>query len=156
MKPDCVTCHGDDKHKPFGAEQLSKTCGICHTGDQVETFRNDLVAIKKHALSLSQTGHLIIEDAIGKGVLKKSKDGQIELNFALESVANQSVAQTIVERLRYYLLDLDVCLKNLVVGVAHSNPDYAHWYGNAPAKSDLIEIRDATHKLEQIKEIYAR
>jgi len=155
MKPDCAACHGDDKYKPLGAEQLSKTCRTCHTGDQVETFSDDLAAIKKHASSLSQAGRNIIEETIDKGLLKKNQDGQIELNFSLKPEANRSVAQTIVGRLLFYLQDLDASLKNMVIGVAHSNPDYAHWYGNAPAKSDLIEIRDAAHKLEQIKKIYA-
>lgn len=156
MKPDCVTCHGENKYGFQGEEELVQTCRSCHTEKQAMTFKRDLAGIKKHASSLQQAGHLIVEDMIGKGVLKKSKNGQVELNFALASEANQSVAQTIVGRLRYYLQDLDVCLKNLTMGVAHSNPDYAHWYGNAPAKSDLIEIRDAAHKLEQIKEIYAK
>lgn len=156
MKPDCTTCHGDDKYSPFGEEKLSKTCRTCHTGVQVKTFKHDFAAIKNHAATLGQSGLFVVEEMINKGVLKKSKNGQIELNFTLESEANQAVGQVILERLRYYLQDLDMSLKNMIIGVAHSNPDYAHWYGNAPAKSDLIEIRDAAHKLEQIKEIYAQ
>ncbi len=156
MKPWCGTCHGDDKYGSQGQEELLKTCRSCHTDKQTIAFRHDFAAIKKHAAALEESGRVIVEEMIGKGVLAKSKNGQLELNFALPSDAQQFVAQTIVGRLRYYLQDLDESLKNIVVGVAHSNPDYAHWYGNAPAKSDLIEIRDAAHKLEQIKEAYVK
>jgi len=42
----------------------------------------------------------------------------------------------------------------MTIGVAHANPDYSHWYGNAPAKSDLIEIRDAAAKLLRMKMVF--
>ncbi|MBI4791803.1 MAG: hypothetical protein HY789_03505 [Deltaproteobacteria bacterium] len=60
----------------------------------------------------------------------------------------------LLTRLEYYLADLDRSGRIMVIGAAHANPDYAHWYGNAPAKSDLIEIRDAAHKLTRMKKVY--
>lgn len=39
------------------------------------------------------------------------------------------MVQTLVDKLNHYLGDLDESLKIMVIGVAHSNPDYAHWYG---------------------------
>lgn len=156
MKPDCTTCHGADTAAPRAAEEMAGICGTCHTKKQTEAFSRDFAAIKNHAATLSQAARLLVEDMTGKGILKKNSDGALELNFTLESNVNQFVARTIAERFRFYLHDLDVSLKNMIIGVAHSNPDYAHWYGNAPAKSDLIEIRDAAHKLEQIRAQYGK
>ncbi len=155
-KPHCGTCHGGGAYGPLGEKELEKTCRACHTESQTKTFMHDFEAMKNHAANLRHSSQLIIEEMIGKGVLKKGKDGQIELNFSLGSEANQSVAQAILDRLGFYRQELDGSLKNMIAGVSHSNPDYAHWYGNAQAKSDLIEIRDAAHKLEQIKEKYVR
>ena len=36
-------------------------------------------------------------------------------------------------------------------GVFHQNPDYAHWYGNAPLKLALSEIRSEAALLKELK-----
>jgi hypothetical protein len=153
-KPDCRTCHVDNDYKPFEPEEMSRTCSECHTKKQVDIAVHDLAEIKNHADVLRRVGRSIIEEIIDKGIVKKSASDRIQLEAAFREEAIQVVGRTLADRMNYYLSDLEESLKAMVAGAAHSNPDYAHWYGNAPAKSDLIEIRDAAYKLEQLTEIY--
>lgn len=155
-KPDCRNCHGDHEPRPLSTEELSAICGECHTEAQVGVIRRDLAEIKNHATSLSHTGRSTIKELLDGGIVQKGKDNRLELKAVLSSDSSRAVALILVDRLNHYLVDLDESVKVMVAGAAHSNPDYAHWYGNAPAKSDLIEIRDAAHKLTQIKKIYGK
>ena len=41
-------------------------------------------------------------------------------------------------------------------GVFHQNPDYAHWYGNAPMKLALSEIRSQAALLRKVEAIKKR
>lgn len=155
-KPNCATCHGTAEAGPLTTRETTAACRKCHTAKQTDAFLDDLVAIKNHAASLRRDGAQPVDALLAGGVLGKGKDGRLELRFTPASNVNHFVARTIAERLRFYLDDLDVSLENMIAGAAHVNPDYAHWYGNAPAKSALIEIRDAAHKLEQLHALYGK
>jgi hypothetical protein len=154
MKPDCKTCHKNKEYSPLGSDDLSQICGECHTKSQVDSFTNDLTKLKDHADSLNRIGWSIAEELTKKGIVRNIGDTKLELKILFKDDSSQAVGKTLVERLNYYLNDLGVSLRIMVVGAAHSNPDYAHWYGNAPAKSDLIEIRDAANKLSRMNELY--
>jgi hypothetical protein len=149
-KPDCATCHPDgaDRNATAGAA----VCATCHTTARAEQFARDLREIKKHAADLRRSGEEIAEQLLQRGVIRK--DGTGELQLADDYKQNQGVAEVLLARLRYYLADLAASTGIMITGAAHANPDYAHWYGNAPAKSDLIEIRDAAHKLTRMKKVY--
>jgi hypothetical protein len=41
-------------------------------------------------------------------------------------------------------------------GVFHQNPDYAHWYGNAPLKLALSEIKSEAALLRELKRLKER
>lgn len=142
QKPLCVTCHqGGDA----ATTDWRKVCGSCHTTTQSAQFSRDLSEIKQHARGLRKDADTIVEEILSSKIAKRDADSTLRLlgDFG----KNQRVAEMLLVRLVQYLADLDQSLELMVLGVGHSNPDYAHWYGNAPAKSDLIEIRDAVHKL---------
>lgn len=142
QKPACATCHptGDKANADW-----EKLCGACHTTVQTLQFIKDLSTIKQHAQSLKKDADSVVGELINAKIVQQDTSGSLRL--LADFGHNQQVAEVLMKRLLQYLSDLEKCLELMILGVGHSNPDYAHWYGNAPAKSDLIEIRDAAHKL---------
>lgn len=155
-KPDCKTCHKQDRPGTLESGELIELCASCHTRTQADIFVRDYDAIKVHAAGLIAEGRRIVEELLAEGVVQDEGGKRVSLKTVFKEDSTRAVAQTLVDRMNHYLGDLDKSLKIMVLGVAHTNPDYAHWYGNAPAKSDLIEIRDAAHKLEQLASIYGK
>lgn len=142
QKPVCKTCHqGDDAAKT----DWSKVCGTCHTTVQAAQFVKDLTGIKRYAQDLRKEADGVVEEMITRKIARRDVDRTLKL--VADFGRNQQVGEVLMVRLVQYLADLDQSLDLMILGVDHSNSDYAHWYGNAPAKSDLVEIRDAAHKL---------
>ena len=151
-KPTCETCHADGEYRKAEAAAWAPVCGACHVSAQVALFTRDLDEIKKHAEALRRAGEEIVTQLISREIIRRDEAGAMQLIDDYKQ--NREAAQVLLTRLEYYLADLDRSGRIMVLGAAHANPDYAHWYGNAPAKSDLIEIRDAAHKLTRMKKVY--
>ncbi|OGQ97287.1 MAG: hypothetical protein A2521_16095 [Deltaproteobacteria bacterium RIFOXYD12_FULL_57_12] len=147
-KPVCVTCHQGGSAT---ATDWPQVCGACHTVAQTAQFSQDLSGIKQHAQSLRKDADRAAEEIIVRKIVWRDTEGTLEL--LADFGPNRQVAEVLLKRLTQYLAELDQSLEIMVLGVGHSNPDYDHWYGNAPAKSDLIEIRDAAHKLLMIQSL---
>ncbi|MBU1058711.1 MAG: hypothetical protein KJ804_10395 [Proteobacteria bacterium] len=149
QKPACKTCHqGEDVAKT----DWSKVCGTCHTTVQAAQFVKDMTGIKQYAQDLRKKADGVVEEMITRKIARRDADRTLML--VAEFGRNQQAGEVLMVRLVQYLADLDQSLDLMILGVGHSNPDYAHWYGNAPAKSDLIEIRDAAHKLLMIQNLH--
>lgn len=142
QKPACATCHQGGS---AATTDWQRVCGACHTATQTAQFGQDLSGMKQHAQGLRKEADRAVEELLVRKVASRNTDGTLRL--LLDFGRNRPVAEVLLKRVAQYLADLDQSLEIMVLGVGHSNPDYAHWYGNAPAKSDLIEIRDAVHKL---------
>ncbi|MEJ2690879.1 MAG: multiheme c-type cytochrome [Deltaproteobacteria bacterium] len=151
QRPTCTTCHDKTGTPPAGWKTL---CVTCHTTKQADQFGRDLVAIRKHADSLRQEGAGIVAGLVDDGIIRKEEGGALQLG--IDFGRRQPIAEVLRQRLVQARGDLDQAASTMVLGVAHSNPDYTHWYGNAPAKSALIEIRDAAHKLRQLRGFHER
>ena len=152
QKPSCETCHGSGEYREPEAKAWAPVCGACHLPALVEQFVGDLTAIKDQAEGLRRTADEAVAKLIRKQII--ARDGSGNLVLLDNYKQNQEVAEALLARLVYYLGNLDRSRKTMTVGVAHVNPDYTHWYGNGPARSDLIEIRDAATKLTRMKKAY--
>lgn len=151
-KPSCETCHATGEYRKPGTAAWAPVCGGCHGTAHVENFLRDLDGIKNHAEALRRSAEETVEKLISKKIIARDPSGNLQLLDDYKQ--NQGVAEVLLARLAYYLDDLDRSRKTMTIGVAHANPDYSHWYGNAPAKSDLIEIRDAAAKLMRMNKVY--
>lgn len=151
-KPSCETCHATGEYRKPEAKAWAPVCGGCHMTSQIENFIRDLDEIKDHADALRRSADETVEKLISKKII--ARDGSVNLKLMDDYKQNHEVAEVLLARLVYYLGNLDRSRKTMTIGVAHANPDYTHWYGNAPAKSDLIEIRDAAAKLMRMKKVY--
>ena len=151
-KPSCETCHATGEYRKPETTAWAPVCGSCHVTAQVENFIRDLNEIKDHAAALKRSAEETVEKLISKKIIARDQSGNLQLLDDYKQ--NQGVAEVLLTRLAYYLDDLDRSRKTMTIGVAHANPDYSHWYGNAPAKSDLIEIRDAAAKLLRMKMVF--
>lgn len=152
QKPSCETCHATGEYHKTETKEWAPVCGDCHVTSQVENFIRDLVAIKEYAGTLRHSADETVEKLISKKII--ARDGSGNLQLLDDYKQNQEVAEALLARLVYYLGNLDRSRKTMTIGVAHVNPDYTHWYGNGPARSDLIEIRDAATKLTRMKKAY--
>jgi len=151
-KPSCGTCHATGEYRKTEANGWAPVCGGCHVTSQVKNFIRDLVEIKELADTLRRSADETVEKLIIKKIVARDDSGNLQLMDDYKQ--NQEVAEVLLARLVYYLKNLDRSRKTMTIGVAHVNPDYTHWYGNGPARSDLIEIRDAAAKLTRMKKAY--
>lgn len=151
-KPSCETCHATGEYRKPETAAWAPVCGGCHGTAHVENFLRDFDGIKNHAEALRRSAEETVEKLISKKIIARDPSGNLLLLDDYKQ--NQGVAEVLLARLAYYLDDLDRSCKTMTIGVAHANPDYSHWYGNAPAKSDLIEIRDAAAKLMRMNKVY--
>ena len=176
--PDCVTCHmpkGDHNVSEgismglFGQpypediraaerEKMLNVCSGCHTRSFAADNLKDGDEIQHQAKALVDEAASIIRDLDKEGLLIPSPaarpahplSGQtLEIGSQM-LYENLSEAEAIFFRMKkfYYIITYK--------GVFHQNPDYAHWYGNAPLKLALSEIRSKAMQLQEIRRLKMR
>jgi hypothetical protein len=176
--PDCATCHMpegthnistgismglfgqkyDEGIRKTERENMLKVCSRCHARSVAARNLEDGDAIQKQARALIDEAALIIQELNDEGLLQPSPAERPEHPLAGHKLdigpqmlyEDLSGVEAIYFRMKkfYYIITYK--------GVFHQNPDYAHWYGNAPLKLALSEIRSASIKLREIKLLQER
>ena len=174
--PDCVTCHmykgshnvsrGISAELPKEAEArkeeerefMVNICSGCHTKSLAQSTLDDADRIQKQGEVLIEEAKKIIEGLNSEGLLypgtaKRPPHPLFGDKFVIGPhmlYENLSFVESLFFKMKqfYYLTSYK--------GVFHQNPDYAHWYGNAPMKLTLSEIRSEAALLRQVDTIQKR
>jgi len=171
--PDCTTCHmhkgshnvsrgitmglaGQEYPEDIRKkerEKMLKICSRCHAKSFAVQNLNDGDAIQLQSKALIKEADKIIRDLEKDGLLLPSpvdrpahplSGNKLELGHQM-LYEDLSRVEALFFRMKkfYYVITYK--------GVFHQNPDYAHWYGNAPLKLSLSEIRSEAALLKELK-----
>jgi hypothetical protein len=171
--PDCTTCHmpkgthnvsqgitmglagqeyPDDIREQERTNML-KVCARCHSKSFAMQNLSDGDVIQRQSKALVDEADKIIRDLDRKGLLLPSPEDRPAHPLSghkLETgpqmlYEDLSRVEALFFRMKkfYYVISYK--------GVLHQNPDYAHWYGNAPLKLTLSEIRSEALLLKELK-----
>lgn len=161
IAPSCVACHmpegthnvsrGISVGLPPGQEERIRRerdfmiliCAKCHTAALATRNLADADAIEKQSRLLLDEARTIIEALNRDRLLMPSPEERVPhpiagSNFVIgphmlyENLSQ--VESTYFKMKQFYYM-------SAFKGVYHQNPDYAHWFGNAPLKLALSEIR---------------
>ena len=174
--PSCVTCHmsmgshnvsrGIALGLDDGAAGLKKQerefmigiCASCHTEALAKRNLDDADRIEKAGRELLDEAQHIIEGLQKEGLLYPSPSERprhplFGASFVIGPhmlYENLSLVESLFFKMKqfYYLSSYK--------GAFHQNPDYTHWYGNAPLKLTLSEIKSEAALLRQVNTIRQR
>ena len=174
--PSCVSCHmpkgshnvsrgissGLPKEAGDGRKQerelMLGTCNACHTRNFAARNLDDGDAIELQSKALVQEAQVIIDGLQKEGLLSPAPAERpphplFGRNFVqgphmlYENLS--SVESTFFKMKAFYAI-------SAYKGVFHQNPDYSHWYGNAPMKLALSEIKSEAALLRKVETIKKR
>jgi mono/diheme cytochrome c family protein len=178
LAPDCMTCHmpegdhnvstgitmglaGQEYPEPVREEQRVKmltACSTCHTKSFSLRNLEDADAVQRQAKAIVDEAASIIRGLEKDGLLKPSpaerpahplsgKKLEIGPQMLYEDLSG---VEAVFFRMKkfYYVITYK--------GVFHQNPDFAHWYGNAPLKLALSEIKSEAALLRELKNLKER
>ena len=171
--PDCAACHMPDgthnvsegitmglagqEYPPDVRERerdkMLTICARCHLKSFAAQNLRDGDAIQRQSKALVEEADSIIREMEKEGLLIPSPAARpahplygntLEIGAQM-LYENLSRAEALLFRMKkfYYIISYK--------GVFHQNPDYAHWYGNAPLKLTLSEIRSEAELLKEFK-----
>lgn len=176
--PDCAACHmpGGDHNVSTGitmglagqeypvdvreaerAKMLAH-CTRCHTESFALQNLDDADAVQRQAKAIVDEARSIIKELEKDGLLAPSPASRpphplsgnkldIGPQMLYENLSGVEVAFFRMKKF-YYVMAYK--------GVFHQNPDYAHWYGNAPLKLALSEIKSGAALLRELKNLKER
>lgn len=173
--PVCATCHMPGaahnmrtsiaNSKGEYNQQIGEVCRQCHTTDHVDKFAQDLRAIQGENQQLVQRLKAVGLELVDRGVIRPAsvrvwdgpeeyrqqwgKEGQWQLvNQDKLEPEEQAMAIKLVNNLIATTQQgLGRDAKVMRVGVAHVNPDYTHWYGNAYMNLAISEAEGTARSL---------
>jgi multi-heme cytochrome with CxxCH motif len=169
--PTCQTCHmAGGSHNvsvgitmssgvaPYAADkaaagrtEMLAICSGCHAPAfaRRELARGDV--IRDQSLAIVKEAESIIKDLNDRSLLDPMPDRRPPhpLSGAVLVTDSQLLYEDTshIERLLFKMKKYD--LARTVKGVYHQNPAYAHWYGNAELKMDLVDIRSEANRLRE-------
>ncbi len=176
--PDCITCHMPegthnvsagismglfgqkypDERRAAEREKMMEVCTSCHSTSLAEVNLKDGDEIQKQSKALVNEAASIIRGLEEDGLLLPSPSERPEHPLSGQNLEigpqmiyeDLSEVEAIFFRMKkfYYIITYK--------GVFHQNPDYAHWYGNAPLKLALSEIKSRAMQLREIKRLKDR
>lgn len=173
--PSCVSCHmpkgshnvsrgissglkGTGDARKQEREFMLTICNTCHTRNLAERNLDDGDAIERQSKALVTEAQQIIDGLQKEGLLSPTPAERpphplFGKNFVLgphmlyENLS--SVESTFFKMKAFYAI-------SAYKGVFHQNPDYAHWYGNAPMKLALSEIKSEAALLRKVEALKKR
>jgi hypothetical protein len=176
--PDCVTCHmpkgnhnvsegismglfgqpyPEDKRNAE-REKMLTVCSGCHTRSFAADNLKDGDEIQHQAKALLEEASSIIKELDKEGLLIPSPAARPP--HPLSGQKLEIGPQMLYEDLSDIEADYFRMKKFYYIitykGVFHQNPDYAHWYGNAPLKLSLSEIRSKAIQLRENRRLKLR
>jgi hypothetical protein len=134
-------------------EKMLKICSRCHAKSFAAQNLSDGDTIQRQSKALIEEADKIIRGLEKDGLLLPSpadrpahplSGNKLELGPQM-LYEDLSRVEALFFRMKkfYYVITYK--------GVFHQNPDYAHWYGNAPLKLTLSEIRSEAALLKEFK-----
>ncbi len=156
--PTCVTCHmqggthnvsrGIATGKPSDIRKAQRRimveiCSGCHTPALARRNLEDADRIQQQSLAIVAEAQAIVEELNEEGLLEPAPGerpghpifGQKFVIGPLMLYEDLSRAETIFFRMMMFHY------MSAFKGAFHQSPDYAHWFGNAPLKLSLSELR---------------
>lgn len=178
VAPDCARCH-----MPGGTHDVSTgismglsgqplpedvrkkqrdamidVCDDCHTAAFATRELADGDAVQKQSKALVDRAAAVIEALDRDGLLLPAPGDRPPhpLSGHRLELGSQMVYQDLSgpEALFFRMKKFDYVIA--YKGVFHQNPDYAHWYGNAPLKLDLSEIESEARLLRAMARLEER
>jgi hypothetical protein len=166
--PTCVTCHmvGGSHNVSRGiatgrSEQnrerervfMVAICSRCHTGELARRNLDDADNIEVQSRALLAEAQKVIEELAKKGLLVPSPSERPEHPiFGHEFVIGPHMLYENLSHVEaLYFRMMMFYYMSAFKGAFHQNPDYAHWFGNAPLKLTLSEIKSEAALLKDIK-----
>jgi hypothetical protein len=176
--PDCTVCHMPDGTHSVSEgvtmgivgqkypedvrkkerEKMLKVCSKCHARSFAEVNLQDGDTIQRESKALIDEAASIIRELDKEGLLVPAPSerpphplkGQALETGPQMLYEDLSRIEAVFFRMRkyYYIITYK--------GVFHQNPDYAHWYGNAPLKLALSEIKSEAETLRELKRLRER
>jgi len=167
--PSCITCHmqagshnvsrgvssgSQDKEREF----MLAICSQCHTRNFSVRDLADADAIRTQSDALVQEAQRIIEGLDKDGLLAPSPANRpthplfgktLVLGPQMLYEDLSSVEALFFNMKKFYA-------PTAYKGVYHQNPDYTHWYGNAPLKLTLSEIKSQAILLRKLDALEKR
>lgn len=173
--PSCATCHMHrGSHNvsrgisPAGTPDAARNsgertfmvsiCSECHTPGLAVRSLNDADSIREQSGKIVAEAQAIVEQLQREGLLSPSPGARPPHPLAGNTFVigphmlyeDLSSAESAFFKLKqFYAL---IAFK----GAYHQNPDYAHWYGNAPLKLALSEIKSDASLLRQVQALKKR
>ncbi len=173
--PTCATCHmnggshnvsrGISPNGPAETVRNSRervfmlsVCSKCHTSDFASRSLADADSIREQSGKIIAEAQAVVEDLQKKGLLAPSPASRpphplAGNNFVIGPhmlYEDLSSVESLFFKLKQFYAPISF------KGAYHQNPDYAHWYGNAPMKLTLSEIRSEALLLEQVQALTRR
>lgn len=174
--PSCTTCHmlkgthnvskGIAHGLPEGAEELKKAqrdtmlgiCAKCHTRALAERNLSDADKIEQQSRALVQEAQEIIEALNSEGLLEpapaqRPRHPLFGTGFVIGPhmlYENLSAVESEFFRMKQFHY------MSAFKGAYHQNPDYTHWFGNAPLKLSLSEIKGRAALLRKTEKLKKR
>lgn len=164
--PTCVTCHmdggthnisqgiatGRPSHLRDAPRQVMlDICARCHTRAMAARSMQDADAIESQSRALVDEARQIVEALGTEGLLVPDPAGRDPHPLFGQSLVTgphmlyeglSSVEAKYFRMKKFYYI-------SAFKGAFHQNPDYAHWYGNAPLKLALSEIESDAAALRE-------
>lgn len=173
--PSCASCHmaggshnvskgiasglpADSAVRKEQRDFMVRTCSACHTGSFAARNLGDADRIEEQSSNLVKEAQTLIEELSKEGLLAPAPSERpphplFGRSFVIgPHMLYEDLSRAEAEFFRmkqfYYM--------NAVKGAFHQNPDYTHWYGNAPLKLALSEIKSEALSLRKIKTLESR
>jgi hydroxylamine dehydrogenase len=176
LSPSCVTCHmragshnvsrGVSTGVPKGAgggkneerEFMLAVCSQCHTRDFAARNLADADRIKEQSSAMVEEARQIIEGLQKDGLLLPSPlDRPAHPLFGKTFIIGPQMLYEGLSSVESSFFKMKTFYAAIAYkGAFHQNPDYAHWYGNAPLKLALSEIRSEAALLRRIDTLKKR
>ena len=169
--PGCATCHmhggshnvsrgivTDSTRSSTERTFMLSICGECHTQALAARSLTDADSIREQSGKIVAEAQAIVEGLQRDGLLSPAPADRPPHPLAGSKFVTgshmlyedlSSVESLFFKLKQFYAL---IAFK----GAYHQNPDYAHWYGNAPMKLALSEIKSEAALLRQVQVLKKR
>lgn len=170
--PSCVTCHmpsgthnvsrgialGALERKKQEREQMLVICAACHSKAFAKRNLDDADRIYEESSALVAEARTIIEGLHAEGLLYPPLSQRPEHPLFGRSLEigphmlyeNLSLVESFFFKMKAFYA------ATAYKGAYHQNPDYAHWFGNAPLKLTLSEIKSEAALLREVNRLKQR
>jgi hypothetical protein len=139
-------------------EEMLVLCAECHAPAFARRELERADAVREESGALIKQADAIVWDLADRKLLDPQPSERAPHPFAGHALVTDSQMlyeeTSHVERLLFKMKKYDWA--KAVKGAYHQNPAYAHWYGNAELKMDLVDIRAEASRLQRAGGVTSR